>query len=105
MARRRRFIWADKIALLMVLFIAGSAVLFWAVGVVGLEGRPHPRLDSAMIDWTINAELMLVPPIWLFLRVVDFSARALGRLLRSSLGRISGGLRIPAYRGGEIVGA
>ena len=105
MARRRRFIWADKIALLMVLFIAGSAVLFWAVGVAGLEGRPHPRLDSAMIDWTINAELMLVPPIWLSLRVLDFGARALARWLRSSLRRISGGLRVPAYRGGEIVSA
>jgi hypothetical protein len=88
-------IWADKVAVLTVLFIAGVAFLCWVIGIVGLDGRPHARFDSAMLDWAVEAELMLAPPIWLFLRGMDFGARALGRWLRSSLRRAgSGGLQL-----------
>ncbi|MGC9953575.1 MAG: hypothetical protein ABSD21_04775 [Rhizomicrobium sp.] len=97
MSKRNRLVWADKVALLIVLFIAAAALLCWGIGIVGLDGRPHPRFDSAMIDWTITAELMLVPPLWLALRIMDSGARALGRWLRSGLGRVdSGGLQLPS---------
>jgi hypothetical protein len=103
MSRRFRLHWADKTALLLALFIAGTAFLFWIVGIVGLDGRPHLRFDAAMIDWTTQAELTLVTSLWLFLRGLDFGAKALVRWLRSSLGRIrSGELRRPSYIGAGI---
>jgi hypothetical protein len=96
MVRRSRLVWADKVVLLMALFIAAGAFLCWIIGIVGLEGRSHLRFDGAMFDWAIKAELILVPPLWLFLRLMDFGAKALGRRLRSSLGHIgSGGLQLP----------
>jgi len=91
MFKRIRLVWADKIVLVMALFIAGAAFLFWILGIVGLEGRPHLRFDNAMINWTIEAELALVPSIWLLLRLMDFGARAMGRLLRSNLRHMSSG--------------
>jgi hypothetical protein len=95
--KRRLLVWADKVVLLMALFIAAGALLCWVIGIVSLDGRPHLRFDSAMIDWTTQTELMLVPPLWLFLRGMDFGARALGRWLRSSLrGFGSGGLQLPS---------
>ena len=95
--KRIRLVWADKVVLLMALFIAGGALICWIFGIVGLEGLPHPRFDSAMFDWTVKAELILVPPLWLFLRLMDFGAKALGRWLRSSPGRFgSGGLQLPS---------
>jgi len=104
--KRIRLVWADKVVLVMALLIAGAALLCWILGIIGLEGRSHLRFDSAMCDWTIEAELMLVPPVWLFLRLTDFGARALVRWLRSSLRRLgSGGLQLPAYSGGARFGA
>jgi hypothetical protein len=97
MVRRIRLVWADKIVLMTALFIAGAAFICWILGIVGLEGLPHPRFDSSMIDWTIKAELMLVVPLWLFLRLMDFGAKALGRWVRSGPGRVgSGGLQLPS---------
>ncbi len=94
--KRRLSIWPEKVALLTAFLIAGAAFLCWSIGMVGLDGLPHLRFDSAMLDWTTQAELVLVPLIWLFLRVTYFGARALGRLLRSSLPSIaSGELRLP----------
>ena len=93
-----RLVWADKLALLLAFFILGAGFLFWMSAIVGLEGYPHLRFDQAMIDWTLNAELLLVPPIWLLLRAIDIGARALGQLLQSSLGRVrSGELGLPSY--------
>jgi hypothetical protein len=41
--------------------------------------------------------LMLVVPLWLFLRLMDFGAKALGRWVRSGPGRVgSGGLQLPS---------
>ena len=90
-SKRRLLVWADKVVLLVALFIACGAFLCWIIGIIGLEGLPHPRFDSAMVDWTINAELMLVLPLWLLLRLLDFGAKALGRWLRSGLGRVGSG--------------
>jgi hypothetical protein len=93
--RRSLLVWADKVVLFLALFIAGGAYLCWAIGILGLEGLPHSRFDNAMVDWTVSAELMLIPPLWLFLRLLDFGARRLGRWLSSDLGRVgSGGLRL-----------
>ena len=98
MSKRFRLIWADKLALLLAFFIAGAAFLFWIVGVVGLEGHPQLRFDNAMINWTFQAEVALVPTTWLLLRAMDIGARALVRFLRSSLRRArSVELRLPSY--------
>ena len=103
MFKRFRLIWADKLALLMALVIAAVAFLFWVVGIVGLDGRPHLRFDNAMIDWTIQAESALVPTMWLLLRAVDFGARALVRFLRMSIARVrSVDLPLPSYPGAGI---
>ena len=59
-----------------------------------------------MFDGAVKAEWMVVLPFWVFLRVMDFGARALVRWLRSSLNRVrSGGLRLPSYSGGARFGA
>ena len=103
MSKRFRLIWADKLALLLAFFIAGAAFLFWIIGVVDLEGFSRLRFDNAMLDWTINTELALVPAMWLLLRAMDFCARALVRFLRSSLRRArSVELRLPSYPGAGI---
>jgi hypothetical protein len=100
MSQRNRLIWADKIGLVLAILVAGVVLVCWIVGIIGLDGRPHLRFDSAMFDGAVKAEWMLVLPIWAFLRVMDFGARALVRWLRSTLGRIrSGALRLPSYPG------
>jgi hypothetical protein len=106
MSRRNRLVWADKVALLLALLVVGVMFVCWIVGIIGLEGRPHLRFDSAMFDGAVKAEWMVVLPIWVFLRVMDFGAKALVRWLRSSLGRVrSGGLRLPSYSGVARFGA
>ena len=103
MFKNFRLVWADKLALLLACFIAGTAFLFWISGTVGLEGYSNPRFDGAMIDWTLKAELLLVPPMWLLLRVIDIGAKALARVLRSSLGRVRPvELRLPSYTNAGI---
>ena len=82
MPKRPLLVWADKIALFLALFIAVGALSCWTIGIVGLEGLSHQRFDSAMLDWAATSELMLVPPLWLVLRLVDFGAKMLGRRLR-----------------------
>ena len=82
--KRHLLVWADKLVLLVALLIAGTALLCWVLGIIGLEGRSNPRFDGAIIDWTVSAELMLIVPLWLFLRILDFGAKALGRWLRLS---------------------
>jgi len=101
MFKNFRLIWADKLALLLAFFIAGTAFLFWISGTVGLAGYSNLRFDGAMLDWTLKAESLLVPPIWLFLRAIDLGARVLVRRLRSGLGR-SGDLPVPSDTGGGI---
>ncbi|HEY0281730.1 MAG TPA: hypothetical protein VGC27_03795 [Rhizomicrobium sp.] len=94
-SKRSPLIWADKIALFMALLVAAGALLCWAIGIVGLDGRSHSRFDSAVFNWTVDVEAMLVLPLWLFLRIVDFIARALGRWLQIGSHRdSSGGLRL-----------
>ena len=44
-----------------------------------------------MTQWTVEAEFMLIAPLWLLLRLIDFAARALVLTLRSSLGRARSG--------------
>ena len=103
MFKKFRLIWADKVVLLLALFIAGAAFLFWISGMVGLAGHPHLRFDKAMTEWTVEAEFMLIAPLWLLLRVVDFAARALVLALRLSLGRArSGEFARPSYAGAGI---
>ena len=91
MFKKFRLLWADKVVLLVAFLIAGAAFLFWISGVVGLAGYPHPRFDKAMTQWTVEAEFMLIAPLWLLLRLIDFAARALVLTLRSSLGRARSG--------------
>jgi len=98
MFKNFRLIWADKLALLLAFFIAGTAFLFWISGIVGLAGYSNLRFDGAMVDWTLKAETLLVPPTWVFLRVMDLGARILVRRLRSGLGR-SGALSVPSFPG------
>ena len=106
MSKRNRLVWADKVALVLALLIAGIASLCWIVGIIGLGGLPHLRFDSAMFDGAVKAEWMLVLPIWALLRVADFGARALVRWLRSSLARVrSGALRLPSYSDAARFGA
>ena len=93
--KRSRLVWADKVALVMALFIVGVAFYCWIIGIIGLDGRPHLRFDNAMLDVTLKAEFTLVPPIWLFLRSVDFCARALARGLRRLSLRLAGSGGLP----------
>ena len=89
-----RFIWPEMVALPIALIIAGGAYAFWIVGVLSLAGYQHQRFDSAIYEATVNAELVLVLPLWLFLRAMDLSVRYLSRLLRSDYRRSgSAGLR------------
>ena len=85
-----RFLWPEMIVLPIVLIIAGGAYAFWFVGALSLAGYAHQRFDSAMYLGTINAEVVLILPIWLFLRAADLCVRLLRRPFRP--GR-SAGLR------------
>jgi hypothetical protein len=89
-----RFIWPEMIVLPIALIIAGGACVFWFLGDMSLAGYPHQRFDSAMYLGTINAEMVLVLPIWLFLRAADIGVRVLRWSFRSGI-RASGpaGLR------------
>lgn len=66
-----RLVLADKAALLVALIIAAAMSFFWILGMVGLWGSPLLRFDHVIIIWTLEAELALAPPIWLFFRVMD----------------------------------
>ena len=80
---RNKLIWSDRIALSMALLIAGAAFFCWVVGIVGLNGLPHLRFDGAMLDIMVKTEVLLIPPIWLFMRCMGRGARVLGRWLRT----------------------
>lgn len=78
-----RFVWPEIIALPIALIIASGAYAFWTIAVLSLAGDAHQRFDSAMMDGTIKAVLVLVVPIWLLLRGADIGVRVLSRLLRT----------------------
>ncbi len=82
MLKRTGLLWADKIVLLMALLAAGAAFLFWILGIVGVDWRPSLMFDTAMIDRTIKAVLLLIVPLWLVLRILSFGARAVGQWSR-----------------------
>ena len=93
-SRWYRFVWPELIVLPIALIIAGGVCAFWLIGDLSLAGYPHQRFDSAMAHGTINAEVVLVLPIWLFLRAADIGVRILSRLFRTDPRRSgSGGLR------------
>ena len=105
MSIRTRLVWADKVSRVLALLVAGIVLLFWINGIIGLDGRPHLRFDNAMFDGAVKAEWMVVLPFWVFLRVMDFGARALFRWARLSLNRLrSGALRLPSYADGVRFG-
>jgi hypothetical protein len=79
-----RLAMADKAAMLIALIIAAAALFFWLLGIVGLWGSPQSRFDHAMIVWTAEAELALVLPIWLFLRVMEIVVGVTNRWLLAS---------------------
>jgi len=102
MFRNFHLVWADKLAFLIAVLIVCAALVIWVSGIVGLGDYPHLRFDNAMLDWTAKAELLVVPAIWLLLRTIDYAARGLVQVLRSSLGRADAGdLRLPSYSGVE----
>ena len=89
-----RFLWPELLVLPIALILAGGAYGIWIVGANSLAGFPHQRFDDAMVQGTLQAELVLVLPIWLFLRGADIGARMLRRLFRPGLPASSpGGLR------------
>jgi hypothetical protein len=56
-----------------------------------------------MMTWTIEAELALVPTIWLLLRLIDEGARVTGQWLRSGFARLRySESHRPAYRSAGI---
>ena len=93
-SRWYRFVWPELIVLPIALIIASGAVAFWFLGDLSLADYPHQRFDSAMAQGTISAEMVLVLPVWLFLRAADIAVRVLSRLFRTDPRRsASGGLR------------
>jgi hypothetical protein len=72
-------ILADKAALLIAFIVAAAMAYFWTLGMVGLWGSPLLRFDHVMIGWTLEAELVFVLPIWLFLRIMDIAVAATNR--------------------------
>jgi hypothetical protein len=80
-----RFAWPEMVVLPLALIIAGAAYAFWILGVLSLAGYPLQRFDSAMYNGTIYVELVLILPIWLFLRMADIGVRLLSRLFRRGL--------------------
>ena len=84
MSIRHRLNWADKVALSIALIIAGAALFVWMLGLIGLWGNSQFRFGYAMVDWTFQIELVIVPLTWLILRGVDFAARAVVRGRRAA---------------------
>jgi len=89
-----RLVLADKAALLIALFIASVALCFWLLGIVGLWGRPQLRFDYAMIVWTIEAQVALALPVWLFLRFIGIVLRIISAWSQAS----RDGGRVPSAR-------
>lgn len=100
MFKRIRWNWADMFGLALALFVAAAALLCWVLGIIGLDGHPNIRFDQAILDWTTQLELTFVPAVWVLLRMIDFTARALLQVLRSALAHIgSRASPLPSYPG------
>jgi hypothetical protein len=82
--RGYRLFLADKVALLIASIIAAAVLFFWLLGIAALWGRPQFRFDHAMIVWMIEAELMIVLPTWLLLRIANIAARLTNRWWNAS---------------------
>ena len=81
-----RFGWPEMVVLPIAVIIAGGMCAFWIIGVLSLVGLSHQRFDSAMFYGAIEVELILMLPIWLFLRTADIGVKVLNRLFRPALG-------------------
>ena len=80
-----RFRWPEMVVLPIAVIIAGGMCAFWIVGALSLVGLSHQRFDSAMFNGAIEVELILMLPIWLFLRTADIGVKVLNRLFRPAL--------------------
>jgi hypothetical protein len=87
--------WPEKVVLPIAAIIAGGAFTVWIIGVLSLVGYSHQRFDSAMFVTAIKAELILILPIWLFLRAADIGVRVLSRLSRPSLRAVASAGLLP----------
>jgi len=89
-----RFGWPEMVVLPIAVIIAGGMCAFWIIGVLSLVGLSHQRFDSAMFNGVIEAELILMLPIWLFLRTADIGVKILNWLFKPALrSAVSAGLR------------
>ena len=94
-----RFGWPEMVVLPIMAIIAVGVLALWGIGVLSLMGYSHQRFDSAMVHVAINTEVILMLPVWLFLRTADIGVRVLSRLFRPDLGAaVTAGLR-PSSQG------
>ena len=81
--RSAKFIWADKIALLMGLLFSTLLLVFWLIAflVVGSPGTRHLWNSFGFLG--VKAAILTVGSAWFLMRVADFLAGT-GNLLRKT---------------------
>jgi hypothetical protein len=81
--RSAKFIWADKIALLISFLFSTLLLVFWLIAflVVGSLGARH--LWNSFGIPGVEAAILTVGSAWILMRVADFLAGA-GNLLRKA---------------------
>ena len=87
----QRLSWPDKIGIIAasavaVLCVSLGAMLLASVGTVHV-----PRLENAIVRWSIYVELAIALPLWLLLRAIDAVRARLRHLPAGKATRISVG--------------
>jgi hypothetical protein len=67
-----KFVWPERIVVLTAVVVAIIMFLFWVFLAAGAQSLLAGRLDRIVFHWSIEAEAMLVLPLWLLLRVIYF---------------------------------
>lgn len=65
-------IWSDKVALGVAAAIAAAAFFVWLLAAIALKSMFDGSFNRYMLDWTADAELTVVLPLWLGLRTIHY---------------------------------
>ena len=72
LSKRSHLAWPDKAGLVTAAVVAVCSTTICATLLMAAGSLFYVRLNHTLADWAVSAELTIVLPIWLLMRVIDF---------------------------------
>lgn len=71
--------WPEKVVVVFAIVVMLAMFVFWALLADGARTTHDARLNDAALHWFIQAEIILILPLWLVLRAIYLVTQNWGR--------------------------